>query len=202
MNDEKLIKIVGIILVILIISLAICIIIPFNKKKQNENNKQDVYSENVNVEEHEVINSIENSNDVGNNEPIDYEPTNLIGILKIPKINIEAEIMEGTDESVLANYIGHFQNTSTWNGNVALASHNNGESVSHYFENINQLIEGDEIIYITNLGERRYTVFSVREISDTDWSITEATTENILTLMTCITGSPEKRLCVQAREIL
>ncbi|MCI8640756.1 MAG: sortase, partial [Clostridia bacterium] len=79
--------------------------------------------------------------------------------------------------------------------------HNRGSSVAHYFEGIHLLDVGDEIIYITNMGERRYQVFSQKEISNTDWSVTLNTEENIITLITCVTGQPEKRLCVQAKEV-
>ncbi len=125
----------------------------------------------------------------------------IIGKLKIPKLNIEAEIKEGTDLDTLASYIGHFKNTPLWDGNVALASHNRGSQVVHYFEGIHLLQEGDEIIYITNLGERRYSVYNTKEIESTDWSITTDTEENILTLITCVANQPEKRLCVQAKEV-
>ncbi len=200
MDNEKFIKIVSIVLVILTTILITFTIMQYNIKRKYKNDETNEVLKNTGIINNEIININENSNNIENNESIDYEPENLIGVLKIPKLNIEAEIMEGTDDKVLANYIGHFQNTSEWNGNVALASHNNGTGVAHYFESINQLVEGDEIIYITKLGERRYKVYSIKEISDTDWSITDNSTENILTLMTCITGSPEKRLCVQAIE--
>jgi len=228
MKQEKLIKIIGITLIVLTIVLLVTTLIINIKMK---NNKQDnslalnsieqsnVIEEN-NIATNEVINeatnevangNIENNNIVVNsesagstidNEATDYEPDNLIGTLQIPKINVDAEIMEGTTDEVLASYIGHFENTSIWDGNVALASHNRGNNVVHYFQDINQLVEGDEIIYTTKVGERRYQVFSTKEISSTDWSITEESTENIITLMTCITGEPDLRYCVQAREVI
>lgn len=125
----------------------------------------------------------------------------IIGKLKIAKLNIEAEIKEGTALDTLASYIGHFKNTPLWDGNVALASHNRGSQFVHYFEGIHLLQEGDEIIYITNLGERRYSVYNTKEIESTDWSVTTDTEENILTLITCVANQPEKRLCVQAKEV-
>lgn len=126
---------------------------------------------------------------------------NTIGVLKIPKIDLEAEIKEGVELDVLAQYIGHFRNSSLWDGNVALASHNRGNSVAHHFERIHLLENGDEILYITNLGERRYTVYNTKEIDSIDWSVTLETSENIINLITCISNKPEKRLCVQAKAI-
>ena len=111
------------------------------------------------------------------------------------------KIKEGIDLETLANSIGHFKNSSLWDGNIALASHNRGSSVAHYFEGIHLLDVGDEIIYTTNMGERRYKVISSKKIDNTDWSVTLNTEENMITLITCVTGQPEKRLCVQAKEV-
>lgn len=44
--------------------------------------------------------------------------------LEIPIIDLKAEIAEGTTEDVMNKYIGHFQNTSKWEGNIGLAAHN------------------------------------------------------------------------------
>lgn len=221
MKQEKLIKIIGITLILLTIALlVITLIINIKTKASTKDRKSEpnnieqnnIIKENNITTTNELVNeTIENNNIVINseiventieNDAIDYEPDNLIGTLQIPKINVDAEIMEGTSNEVLASYIGHFENTSIWDGNVALASHNRGNNVVHYFQDINQLVEGDEIIYTTKVGERRYQVFITKEISNTDWSITEETTENIITLMTCITGQPDLRYCVQAREVV
>ncbi len=38
------------------------------------------------------------------------------------------------------------------------------------------------------------------QISETDWTKLSNTTENMLTLLTCVKGKPTQRLCVQALE--
>lgn len=125
-----------------------------------------------------------------------------IGIIEIPKLGLVAPIKEGTDLEVLAKFVGHFSNSSIWDGNVALAAHNRGTSVKHYFDRINELVNGDIIIYRSKLGERSYEVISSKEIENTDWSVTESDTneKNTITLITCIKNQPEKRLCVVAKE--
>lgn len=127
---------------------------------------------------------------------------NSTGTIEIPKIGLVAPIKEGTDLETLAQYVGHFSNSSVWDGNVALAAHNRGTSVKHYFDRINELVNGDTIIYKTKLGERSYKVISSKEIEHTDWSVTEsnANENNTITLITCIRNQPEKRLCVIAEE--
>lgn len=158
------------------------------KTVDNEKNK------NVNVAVKEVLTEEEL-------DELDMRENNNIGNLEIPKINLKADIAEGIDLDTISSYIGHFSNSSVWDGNIALASHNRGSEVKHYFENIDKLGKGDVIIYRNEIGERRYKVYSIREIEYTDWSVTENTEENIITLITCITNKPELRLCVQGKLI-
>lgn len=44
--------------------------------------------------------------------------------IEIQAINLKADIAEGTTEEVMDKYVGHFENTEFWNGNVGLAAHN------------------------------------------------------------------------------
>ena len=69
--------------------------------------------------------------------------------LEIPKINLKAEIREGTDSENLNKYIGHFEETVKENGNIGLAAHNRGYKVN-YFENLKKLEKGDKIFYYFN----------------------------------------------------
>ncbi len=62
------------------------------------------------------------------------------------------------------------------------------------------MAEGDEIAYRCELGERTYTVETVQAIDASDWTQLGHTDDNRLTLITCISGKPEQRLCVQAVE--
>ena len=47
-------------------------------------------------------------------------------------------------------------------------------------------------------GERKYIVDTKKEILETDWSNLEGTSDNRLTLITCIKNKVNQRLCVQA----
>ena len=124
---------------------------------------------------------------------------NAIGIIIIPTLDIKAPIYEGTTKDVLKYSVGHFEKTSLWKGNVALASHNRG-SYAHYFSRINELKNGEEIIYITNMGERRYKVTESKIIEETNVDILKDTDENTITLITCITGEKFKRRCIIGKE--
>lgn len=127
------------------------------------------------------------------------QDNNILGKIKIPKIGVEAPIKEGTTTEILKQSVGHFSNTSYWNGNVALASHNRG-TYAHYFENLNKLSLEDEIIYQTKLGTRIYVVNEIYEIAENDVSVLNNSNENTITLITCIKNKPNLRLCVKAIE--
>lgn len=125
----------------------------------------------------------------------------IIGVLEIEKLEVKAPIKEGTNQEVLKYAIGHFEESDIWNGNVALASHNRG-SYAHYFKDIDKLENGDQLTYITSFGTRTYSVVEKVKISETNWNkVLENIEENTLTLVTCITGEREYRLCIKAIEL-
>ncbi len=123
-----------------------------------------------------------------------------IGTLTIPKINLfDIEICESVELETLSHSIGHFENTNIYDGNVGLASHNIGTN-ANYFENIHNLEIGDEIYYKTKYGTKKYLVDNITNIDSYDWSKLEQTDDNRITLITCISSSPNLRLCVQGIE--
>lgn len=129
-----------------------------------------------------------------------YYSAGHLGTLKIPELNLYVRIYQGTNASVLAKGVGHFVETSIWDGNVALAAHNRG--TNSYFGEIHTLDLGDTIKLTTKLGSRNYEVFSISKVSETDRSALSPTSENILTLYTCVRNQRDLRWCVQAREIV
>lgn len=127
------------------------------------------------------------------------EIKNTIWQINIPKIELSADISNGTDKETLNKYVGHFIETPIEDGNIALAGHNRGYDVN-YFSRLKELREGDEIIYIHNEMNRIYEVTKNKIIKDTDIDVLENTEENILTLITCVENEPNYRRCVQAEE--
>lgn len=123
--------------------------------------------------------------------------TNSSWKLEIPKIGLEATIVEGTSAGTLNKYIGHFSETLREGGNIGLAAHNGGYRVN-YFANISTLSSGDLIYYTYKGVTRTYSVTSQQIIEDTNWMVFEQTGIDILTLITCVNNAPESRLCVQA----
>ena len=128
-----------------------------------------------------------------------YYANGSLGTLKIPSIGVNAKIVEGTDTASLAKGIGHFEGTSIWDGNVCVAAHNRGTNA--IFGKIHTLTAGDTITLTTKQGTRTYSVTSVEKISETDTSGTTSTSDNRITLYTCVRDERDFRYCVRGIEI-
>ena len=126
-----------------------------------------------------------------------YYAGGYIGSLKIPSIGVDVKIYQGTDDAALRYGVGHFENTSIWEGNVAIAGHNRG--VNSYFGEIHTLKPGATIQLTTKIGTRQYQVDGVAKIAATDVSVLSARDNDIITLITCVRDQPEYRWCVQAK---
>lgn len=122
-----------------------------------------------------------------------------LGTLKIPAIGLSTKVYEGTDSSTLAKGAGHFPGTSIWDGNCCIAGHNRG--VRDDFGDLHTLEPGDSITWTTKLGTRTYQVVSVEKVLETDTSDTASTTDNRITLFTCVRDQQEYRWCVRAVEL-
>lgn len=120
--------------------------------------------------------------------------------LVIPKISVSANIKEGTSEEIINNYIGHFLQTPKENGNIGLVAASAGYK-ENYFENLKDLVEGDEITYIKGDTKKQYKVTKNVIIKQTDWTYLGSTKDNRITLITGILEKPEYRRCVQAIEL-
>lgn len=56
----------------------------------------------------------------------------------------------------------------------------------------------DRQLITTSMGTRTYLVETVTKISSSDWSYLSSTTDNRMTLLTCVAGDSSQRWCVQA----
>ena len=128
-----------------------------------------------------------------------YYKNGSLGRLEIPSLDLSVRIYQGTDSKTLAKGIGHFEDTSIWNGNVCLAAHNRG--ANSYFGQIHTLDIGDNITLTTKLGTRTYKVTDVSKVSETDRSGLADSGENMLTLYTCVRNQRDQRWCVTAAEV-
>lgn len=121
-----------------------------------------------------------------------------IGTLKIPSLDINMKVWEGETNASMKKGLGHYSSTSAWNGNVGMCGHNRG--AKYTIGSIKNLKKGDTITYTTVNGTRTYAVETVTTISNDDWSYLQATSDNRITITTCLADHPESRICVQAVE--
>ena len=126
-----------------------------------------------------------------------YYTGGYIAKLSIPDLDLSVKVYEGTTNSVLSKGVGHFKETSIWDGNVCLASHNRGKGA--YFSDIHELDLGAVIKLTTKLGTRKYEVYSIEKISVDDTTALQNTSDNIITLITCVKNQSDYyRWCVKA----
>lgn len=150
--------------------------------------------------ENTKITSVKKDDELKNKEIIDTKgKEQLEWKLEIPKIELIADIAEGTNEEILDTYIGHFEETQKKNGNIGLAAHNRGYKVN-FFNRLKELEVGDVILYTFEEETRIYKVTDIGIIEDTNWEVLKNTDYNKLTLITCVENKPSLRRCVQAIE--
>jgi sortase A len=136
-------------------------------------------------------NTIENI-DKSNNDasPSEKPPTDdisaAIGIMKIPKINLKVAIGEGVDNKTLKYAVGHFIGTAMpgEKGNFSVAGHRS-YTYSEYFNRLDELKEGDEIIVQTKKGEFTYKIYQKEVVEPTEVSVLNSTKDATITLVTC-----------------
>lgn len=122
-----------------------------------------------------------------------------IGKISIPAIGVKNYYLwEGETTASMKKGLGHFSDTSVWDGNVAACGHNRG--ATYTIGDIKDLEIGDTITYTTSEGKRTYKVETVTKISSSDWSYLQPTSDNRLTLITCVANDSNSRWCVQATQ--
>ncbi|NLC88295.1 MAG: class D sortase [Clostridiaceae bacterium] len=195
----------NLIIISFISSIVILVFINYILKNFNENQKK---KENFNLiqKTNQIISNTNVNKDEEKNKECEKEQIvknqynkNNWRIL-IPKINLDAPILEGTNKENLRRGVGHFKQTDKWDGNVCLAAHNRGYKYN-FFQEIKRLEIGDTIEYHNKKRIRTYSVTWKGKIKETDLSYLRYTNDNKLTLITCAENMPEYRLCIQAYEI-
>ena len=126
-------------------------------------------------------------------------PGDALGILRIPKLNVEKAVVEGVGEPELKKGPGHYPNTPMPGqaGNAAIAGHRTTYGAP--FLNVDRLVRGDQILVTTRQGEFRYDVVGTKIVSPKEISVLDSTGDDRLTLTTCHPRySAKQRLVVVA----
>lgn len=122
----------------------------------------------------------------------------MIGIIEIPSINLKYPILEGTDESILKQAVGHFPASSLpgSGSNTTLIGHNNF-ILAEPFKKLNLVSAGDAVNIITKDHTYKYQVVKSYIVDPYNTDIVKASSEEKLTLVTC-TDNAKERLVVEA----
>lgn len=142
-----------------------------------------------------------NNSDILNTSSL---PSNsIIGIIKIPKLNLIYPILSDINKDLLkispCKFYGPNPNTV---GNLCIAAHNYKNGT--FFSDISKLVNGDIITIVDNYGlEIDYVVFDIYTTISKDTSCISQITNNkrIITLITCDTFDNNYRTVVVAKEI-
>lgn len=191
-------KIYNIILIILALILLVVISIIAFKRINNQ------------IKEKELINTVadikvklEEIKESENDEKTitKYKGYDIVGIIEIPKINIEYPIINQTSDETMALSITKFWGNNVNDiGNFTMSGHNYFDGTM--FSNTNKL-NIEDTIKMTDLDGKtiEYKVFDKYIIDPNDVKCVQSVKENTreITLITCINGR-NNRLVVKARE--
>jgi sortase A len=122
-----------------------------------------------------------------------------LAILRIAKVNLEAPVLEGTDDLTLNRGVGHIPGTGRLGdgGNIGIAGHRDG-----FFRVLKDVGPGDKIELVTASRKDIYTVDQIVLVRPNDVSVLQPRSNRSLTLVTCypfyFIGSAPQRYIVQA----
>ena len=174
------------------------IIYKYGSNQINEKESQEV------VEAFSNIDFSENNEESEQRSQLDYKGYNVIGIVKIPKINIEYPIIEIGDidpesakKPMKLSIIKYWGENVNDYGNLSIAGHNNKDGTM--FGKTKKLEIGD-IVELTDLKGQtiQYSIYDIFVTDPSDVSILLPKEE--LILITCTNGN-KNRLILKAQEI-
>lgn len=173
-------KIVGVILIVLGIALIIGAISIKFFVKHKQNNMLVKYENKIKYHKnHDTNNKVKKNT----NSDDDIEG---VGILIIPKIDLKVVIGEGADLETLKYAVGHFKGTALpgERGNFCVAGHRS-YVFGEYFNRLNELKTGDEVIIKTIKGEFKYKVYNTEVVLPSQVEVLNQSKEATMTLITC-----------------
>nr|WP_250886722.1 class D sortase [Bacillus sp. SM2101] len=134
---------------------------------------------------------------------LESENLDVIGTLSINKIELILPIVEGSSDKDLKYAAGHLIETAPIGkkGNAAIAAHRS-YTYGKFFNRLDELESGDEIVIQTLTDNHVYSVFNKIVVLPTDMSVlSNLGDDSYITLITCDPiKNPTHRLIVQAQK--
>lgn len=124
-------------------------------------------------------------------------------IFRIPKLDLEVAVLEGTSDLVLNRGVGRIEGTARIGevGNIGIAGHRDG-----FFRGLKDIETGDTMELETLTGTHTYEIYEISIVQPEDVYVLAPTEESRITLVTCypfyFVGKAPLRYIVQAREVV
>lgn len=113
-------------------------------------------------------------------------PVDVIGVITIDKIGLNAAIAEGSDYYTIRYSVGHFENTPlpADGGNFCILGHRS-YTYGQFFNRVDELDIGDLIDI--NIGGMSYTyrIYDIYETVPNDVAVLDNSDKNEITIVTC-----------------
>ena len=122
-----------------------------------------------------------------------------LAILRIPRLELEVPVYDGTTDAVLDLAAGRIEGTALPGtvGNVGIAAHRDG-----FFRVLKDIKEGDALVLDTPVATEQYRVEWIRITTPDDVSVIDPTPDRAVTLVGCFPfyhqGSAPQRFIVRA----
>jgi sortase A len=122
-----------------------------------------------------------------------------VAVLRIPKINLEAPVLDGTDAVTLNHGVGRIAGTAKPGqpGNIGIAGHRDG-----FFRGLKDLATGDSIELATRKGTDTYVIDRIQIVTPDQVEVLRPRAVPSVTLVTCypfyVFGSAPERYIVTA----
>jgi sortase A len=135
-------------------------------------------------------------------QPLVPMPDGALGRIEIPRIGLNAMIMEGTGGRTLRRAVGHIPGTALLgkHGNAGIAGHRDT-----FFRPLRNVQHDDEITLTTLGGTYHYLVDSFQVVAPEDIQVLDDSGDTLLTLVTCypfyFVGPAPKRFIVRAHRM-
>lgn len=124
------------------------------------------------------------------------------GVVRIPRLNLEVPIYDGTSDFTLNRGAGRITGTAgidSSSGNIGIAAHRDG-----FFRPLKDIKVGDSMFLDTVVATRQYRVTQLDIVDPSDTSVLKPTDNSTITLVTCypfyFVGSAPKRFIVRAQQ--
>jgi len=205
--ELKIYKAIFYMLLIAAIVIIGMIVYKYGSNQKNEKESQEVVEAFSNIDFSENSENSEEQTEESQVQ-LEYKGYKVIGIVKIPKINIEYPILEignidpeSAKKPMKLSIIKYWGENVNDYGNLSIAGHNNKDGTM--FGKTKKLEKGD-IVELTDLkGQKiQYSIYDIFVTDPNDVSILLPKDEVIreVTLITCTNGNKE-RLILKAKEI-